>query len=121
MNNLLKGLLFPAILTLAVSAAAQPKHSYLFLWAGDADHTASDFLGVIDADPHSKAYGHIVASVRTGEVGTHPPHSENCIDPNNNLLPDAFHAGCTGLFDLDQPLPPRIATSFAEVGGFNHP
>ena len=59
------------------SALAQPKHSYLFVWAGDADHTASDFLGVIDADPSSKTYGHIVASVPTGSVGTHPHHTED--------------------------------------------
>ena len=55
---------FLAVLCLSISvAAAKPKHSYLYVWAGDADHTASDFLGVIDAEPASKTYGHIVASV----------------------------------------------------------
>jgi len=101
--------------------AAQPKHSYLFVWAGDAAHTASDFLGVIDADPHSKNYGHIVASIPTGEAGTHPHHTEDVMPPNGHLLANGFHAGRTWLFDLNQPLHPRILTSFSDVGGFNHP
>src|SRR4051812_42399533 len=111
-----------ALLCLAVpSALGQPKHSYLFVWAGDADHTASDFLGVIDADPSSKTYGHIVASVPTGAVGTHPHHTEDFIGPNNHLLADGFHSGQSWLFDLNQPLRPRILTTFNAVGGFNHP
>jgi hypothetical protein len=121
MNNLRSALLFPALLFIALSAAAQPKHSYLFIWTGDADHAASDFLGVIDADPHSKTYGHIVASVPTGVVGTHPHHTEDFIGPNNHLLADGFHSGQTWLFDLNKPLHPRILTTFTEVGGFNHP
>src|SRR5438132_4106464 len=86
--------------------AAPPTHSYLFVWAGDADHTASDFLGVIDADSNSKNYGHIVASIPTGEVGTHPHHTEDVMPPNGHLLADGFHAGRTWLFDLNQPLRP---------------
>jgi len=101
--------------------AAPPKHSYLFVWAGDADHAASDFLGVIDADPHSKNYGHIVASIPTGEAGTHPHHTEDVMPANGHLLANGFHAGRTWLFDLNQPLHPRILASFAEVGGFHHP
>lgn len=103
------------------AASAAPKHSYLFVWAGDADHTASDFLGVIDADPHSKNYGHIVASIPTGEAGTHPHHTEDVMPANGHLLANGYHAGRTWLFDLNQPLHPRILTSFAEVGGFHHP
>jgi len=105
----------------AIFAAPPPKHPYLFVWAGDADHTASDFLGVIDADPRSKNYGHIVASVPTGEAGTHPHHTEDIMPANGHLLANGYHAGRTWLFDLNQPLRPRILTSFAEVGGFHHP
>src|SRR3954471_20995337 len=113
---------FLAILCLSISiAAAKPKHSYLYVWSGDADHSASDFLGVIDADPSSKTYGHIVASVPTGAVGTHPHHTEDFIGPNNHLLADGFHSGQSWLFDLNHPLHPRILTSFSDVGGFNHP
>jgi hypothetical protein len=121
MRNLRSALLFPALLLVTLFAVAQPKPSYLFVWAGDAGHTASDFLGVIDADPQSKTYGHIVASIPVGAVGTHPHHTEDFIGPNNHLLADGFHAGRTWLFDLNDPLKPRILTTFSEVGGFNHP
>ena len=113
---------FLAVLWVLVSvAAAKPKHSYLFVWSGDAAHSASDFLGVIDADPSSKTYGHIVASIPTGVVGTHPHHTEDFIGPNNHLLADGFHSGQSWLFDLSKPLQPRILTTFSDVGGFNHP
>jgi hypothetical protein len=122
MHRIRTTFMFLAVLCLSFTVAiAKPKPSYLFVWAGDADHTASDFLGVIDADPQSKTYGHIVASVPTGVVGTHPHHTEDFIGPTNHLLADGFHAGRTWLFDLNNPLKPRILTTFNEVGGFNHP
>src|SRR3954471_11159715 len=121
MKNLRNVLLFLAISLLALAAHAKPKHSYLYVWAGDADHSASDFLGVIDADPNSKTYGDIVASIPTGVAGTHPHHTEDFIGPNNHLLADGYHAGRTWLFDLNDPLKPRILTTYGEVGGFNHP
>ena len=40
--------------------------SYLFVWAGDDNGKASDFLGVIDADPASPRYATPVASIATG-------------------------------------------------------
>src|SRR5205814_10234371 len=106
-------LTFLALVSFSVCALAAPKHSYLYVWAGDADHSASDFLGVIDADADSKTYGHIVASIPVGAVGTHPHHTEDFIGPNNHLLADGFHAGRTWLFDLNDPLKPRILTDFS--------
>src|SRR5947208_17070617 len=114
MNNLRNVFLFLAIFVLALTAQAKPKHSYLFVWAGDADHTASDFLGVIDADPSSKTYGHIVASVPTGAVGTHPHHTEDFIGPNNHLLADGVDSGKSWVFDLNHPFHQRILASFAD-------
>src|SRR5947208_14593238 len=114
MKNLRAARLFLAIVLFAVSASAATKHSYLFVWAGDADHTASDFLGVIDADPHSKSYGHIVASIPTGEVGAHPHHTEDFIGPNNHLLADGVDSGKSWVFDLNHPFHQRILASFAD-------
>jgi hypothetical protein len=95
--------------------------SYLFMWAGDAAHTASDFLAVIDADPTSAGYGTIVASIPTGEAGTHPHHTEQEMPGIGHLLANGFHAGRTWLFDLTQPLQPRILTSFGALAGYSHP
>jgi len=103
----------------ARGGAAQP--SYLFVWAGDADAKASDFLGVIDADPKSAGYGKIVASLPVGEVGTHPHHTEHEMPANGHLLANGFGAGKTWLFDLTKPLEPRILASFGDLAGFSHP
>ena len=100
---------------------ASPSGPYLFLWAGDADNKASDFLAVIDAAPASARYGTIVASVPTGVVGSHPHHTEQEMPPNGHLLANGFHAGRTWLFDLTHPLEPRIITAFGDAAGYSHP
>ena len=73
MRHLLVTILAAA--ALACSAPA-PVGSYLFVWVGDRDRKASDFLGVIDANPSSPKYGAIVASLATGESGSLPHHTE---------------------------------------------
>ncbi len=98
-----------------------PVSSYLFVWAGDAERKASDFLGVIDANPASPQYGGIVASIPVGEGQTFPHHTEQELGPNEHLLANGFGAGRTWLFDLTQPAAPKILTTFAAKAGFSHP
>ena len=107
--------------TAFLSAQQPPRPSYLYMWAGDKAHTASDFLAVIDADPASATYGKIVASIPTGVAGAHPHHTEHEMPANGHLLANGFHAGKTWLFDLNDPLHPRILTVFGEAGRFHHP
>ena len=110
------------VFTLLCCASLRAASSwYLFVWAGDAAHTASDFLAVIDANPASAGYGTIVASIPTGEAGTHPHHTEHEMPANGHLLANGFHAGRRWLFDLSQPLQPRILTSFGALAGYSHP
>ena len=101
--------------------STQAAPSYLFLWAGDADGKASDFLAVIDAAPASPGYGSIVASIPTGAAGTHPHHTELEMPANGHLLANGFRTGRTWLFDLTQPRRPEVITSFGELAGFTHP
>ena len=91
------------------------------MWAGDAAGKASDFLAVIDASPASPRYGTVVASLATGMAGTHPHHTEHEMPANGHLLANGFHAGRTWLFDLSNPVAPRIIASFGDVAGFSHP
>lgn len=102
-------------------AAATTEGDYLFLWAGDAERKASDFLAVIDASPTSAHYGSVVASVPTGVIGSHPHHTEQEMPANGHLLANGFHAGRTWLFDLTHPLVPRIITQFGDAAGYSHP
>jgi hypothetical protein len=95
--------------------------AYLFVWAGDSAEKASDFLGVIDADPTSPRYGSVVTSLPTGMIGTHPHHTEAEMPADEHLLANGFHSGRSWLFDLTNPSQPRILTSFGDLAGFNHP
>ena len=113
--------LFAALLMLCGACRGTSSSSYLFIWAGDADHTASDFLAVIDASPASSHYGRIVTSIPTGVAGAHPHHTEHDMPATGHLLANGFHAGRTWLFDLTQPLEPRMLASFGDVAGYSHP
>jgi len=105
---------------IACSAPA-PAGSYLFVWAGDKERKASDFLGVIDANSASPNYGAIVASIPVGESRTLPHHTEQEMPTNDHLLANGFGAGKTWVFDLSEPTAPKILTSFGEKAGFTHP
>src|SRR5262249_20347096 len=78
-------------LTLVFAAATLSGQSstgskYLFVWAGDSERRLTDFLAVLDADPASKAYGHIVAAVPADAVGTMPRHTEQEFPADGMLL-----------------------------------
>jgi len=118
----MRQLLTSVIALVTISCAqAPPASSYLFVWAGDKDKTASDFLGVIDANPASPRYGAIVASIPVGENGTYPHHTENEMSASGHLLANGFGAGKTWLFDLTEPDRPKILTSFGDKAGLSHP
>jgi hypothetical protein len=118
----MRRLFLPALfLALSISAASAARHPYLFVWAGDDDKKASDFLAVIDADPASPAYGSVVATTPTGTAGAVPHHTEDMVAANDHLLANGFDSGRTWLFDLHRPLAPRILTSFGDLAGYNHP
>ena len=77
----------------AIACRGASPDSYLFLWAGDAEHKASDFLAVIDANPRSPRYATVVASIPTGLPGSHPHHTELEMPAGGHLLANGFAAG----------------------------
>lgn len=92
--------------------------SYLFVWAGG--RAGNEMMATIDAARGSATYGRVVASASTGTTGT-PHHTEHELSASGHLLANDFHAGRTWLFDLHDPLHPRILTSFGDVAGYSHP
>jgi hypothetical protein len=121
--NLSMGRAFALVLFIVLAACGRRAlpGEYLFVWAGDSAHKASDFLAVIDANPASPQYGGVVATLPTGMVGTHPHHTEGEMPSNGHLLANGFHAGRTWLFDLSAPRQPKLLTSFGDLAGFSHP
>jgi 56kDa selenium binding protein (SBP56) len=94
---------------------------YMFAWAGDAANKGNDFLAVIDADPSSSSYGHVVTTVATDQPTKLVHHTEYTMPASGMLFANDHDAGRTFIFDVRDPLHPRVATSFTDMAGYMHP
>jgi hypothetical protein len=94
---------------------------FLFVWAGDADYKGKDFLAVIDGDPSSASYGHLVTTIATDQQTMRVHHTEYTMPASGMLFANDHDAGRTFIFDLREPLHPRIVTSFTDMAGYMHP
>jgi hypothetical protein len=112
-------LLLALMLVLPQRSSAQT--SYLFAWSGDGDRKVSDFLAVIDADPSSKSYGHLVTTLPVGAVGTMPHHTEYDFPTSGILLANGWAASKTFVLDVRNPAAPKMTGSFSSVGSYSFP
>src|SRR5271163_4742280 len=94
---------------------------YLFAWTGDADKKGMDFLAVIDADPASPTYGKLITTLVTDQVTMRVHHTEYVMPASGMLFANDHEAGRTFIFDLRDPLHPKVATSFTDSAGYMHP
>jgi hypothetical protein len=92
---------------------------YLFAWTGDEDRQDSDFLAVIDLAQHGDRYGTIVATTPVGEKGTWPHHTEHELGASRMLFANGFAGNRSFLFDLHDPLHPRVVERFSSVAGLS--
>jgi hypothetical protein len=125
MLRLTLALSFGGCLSISSLAAAPvdqpaPPH-YLFVWAGDAAGQQTDFLAVIDASPTSPHYGQLLTTLATDQQAKLVHHTEYVMPAGGILFANDHDAGRTFLFDLRDPLHPRIAGSFTDVDGYRHP
>lgn len=104
----------------AEKAPSAPGH-YLFVWAGDRALKGDDFLAVINADPSSPSYGHLVTSLGTDQPTMRAHHTEYSMPASGMLFANDHDAGRTFIFDLKDPLHPKIVTSFTDMAGYMHP
>jgi hypothetical protein len=112
-----------AMLGLAAGAARAepPKGHYLFVFSGDQAGKGHDFLAVIDADPESTTYGKPLAAVETDQVSVRPHHTEYELPVGGMLFANDHDANRTFIFDLRDPLHPKVATTFRDLAGFAMP
>jgi hypothetical protein len=99
---------------------AHPGH-YLLVWAGDVALKGNDFLAVVDADPSSTTYGHLVTSLGTDQRTVRVHHTEYTMPESGMLFANDHDAGRTFIFDVRNPLQPKVAASFLDLGGYMHP
>jgi hypothetical protein len=104
----------------ATASVHSPGH-YLFAWTGDIAQKGNDFLAVIDADPASASYGHLVTTLVTDQRTMYVHHTEYTMPASGMLFANDHYAGRTFIFDLRDPLHPRIAASFNDMAGYMHP
>jgi len=102
---------------------APPLARYLFAWAGDEDREDSDFLTVIDlarhGDHYGDRYGTIVATTPIGEKGIWPHHTEHELGPSKMLFANGFAGNRSVVFDLHDPLHPKVVSRFDGAGDLN--
>ena len=94
---------------------------YLFAWTGDAARKGTDFLAVIDADPASSSYGRLVTTVATDQQTKLVHHTEYTMPASGMLFANDHYAGRTFIFDVRDPLHPKVASSFTDMAGYMHP
>jgi hypothetical protein len=114
--------IFCAILPLT---AEEPKAAasghYLFAWVGDTENKGNDFLAVIDADPASSNYGHLITTLATDQKTGYVHHTEYTMPVSGMLFANDHDAGRTFIFDVRDSLHPKTVTSFTDMDGYMHP
>lgn len=123
-----RSLLVLALLLCAINLPTQSQEQktpasghYLFAWTGDAALKGNDFLAVIDADPASPSYGHLMTTLATDQQTMKAHHTEYTMPASGMLFANDHDAGRTFIFDLHDPLHPKVATSFTDMAGYMHP
>jgi hypothetical protein len=120
------------VLGAAVCSFALPAHSaqppqtsapehFLFVWTGDRALKGNDFLAVIDADSASASYGRLVTTLATDQQTVRVHHTEYSMPAGGMLFANDHDPGRTFIFDVRNPLHPRIVTSFSDMAGYMHP
>ncbi len=94
---------------------------YLLVWAGDHAKKDNDFLAVIDADPASKTYGHLLTTLATDQKTDRPHHTEYTMPESGMLFANDHDVGRTFIFDVRDALHPKVVTSFTDMAGYMHP
>ena len=93
----------------------------MFVWTGDSAQKGNDFLAVLDADPSSASYGRLITTVGTDQQTMNAHHTEYVMPASGMLFANDHDAGRTFVFDLRDPMHPKIAASFTDMGGYMHP
>lgn len=109
------------LLTPQLALAKAAPGQYLFVWVGDQASQGNDFLAVIDSDPDSATYGQLLTTLETDQQSVRIHHTEYEMSDSGMLFANDHDANRSYIFDLREPLSPKIAASFSDLGGFAKP
>ena len=105
----------------AVNEPGKAPAQYLYLWTASADKTQPDFLAVLDVTEDDDGYGRLVTTLPVPGLGNGPHHTEHELPPDRQLFANGFESGQTFVFDLSDPVRPRIAAQFGDIDNYSHP
>ena len=94
---------------------------HLYLWTASADDSQPDFLAVLDVTEGPERYGRLVATLPVPGRGNGPHHTEHEMPEDRQLFANGFVSGQSFIFDLKNPLKPRMVRQFGSVDGYSHP
>lgn len=100
--------------------SSAPK-DYLYLWTASVDSTAPDFLAVLDVTEDSVRYGRLVTTLPVPGLRNGPHHTEHEMSADRQLFANGFGSGQSFIFDLTDPIEPKLAGGFGELEGYRHP
>src|SRR6202034_3834913 len=69
----------------------------------------------------SPSYGHLETTLATDQPTKRVHHTEYIMPASGMLFANDHDAGRTFVFDLRDPLHPKIQTSFTDMDGYMHP
>ena len=86
-----------------------PYEPYLVVWAGDADREHSDFLAVVNANPSSRKYGRVLATVPVRSKGNEPQDLNDTFRYDGRVFASGTLGNRVFTFDLRNPEAPKLA------------
>ena len=128
-----RGWIVGGLLLLLAAAPAPSQSRYLFTWAMETKETAyadpmsrepqgmgRDFLAVFDIAPDSSDFGRLVAMLPVGS-GAQMAHHTNYEMPIDGILfASDYKSGNSFVFNLSDPLHPRLTSTFSNAGTYTH-
>jgi len=81
---------------------------YLLVWAGDDDRRHEDFLAVLDANPRSRRYGRVLATIPVGSTGNEPHALNLMARADGAVVATGLASDRVFVFDMHEPLEGKL-------------
>ena len=99
------------VLALALAGCRSRPHDprlgnepYLLVWAGDDDRRDDDFLAILDANPKSRHYGRVLATIPVGSRGNEPHALNDVARGDGVVVATGLDSDRIFAFDMRDPM-----------------
>jgi hypothetical protein len=117
---MLRSLVLAAALLLGAAPLVHHSH-YLFVWAMEVPHPGRAFIAAFDVSSGVSAFGKLVAMLPVDKGAMMVHHTNYALPANDVLFANDWLADRTYMFDLRDPLRPRLIAQFRNAGPYMYP